>query len=385
MDYLSLDNRLTDKQRDLRSQVRAWMESRVLPTINDYWERAEFPRKMALGMRELPIIGGVLHGYGCAALDFTSLGLVVYELARADGSITTFFSVHSGLAMGSIGLLGTDAQKERWLPAMARLEKIGAFALTEPDHGSDAAHVGTTARRNGDIYVLNGEKRWIGNASIADILIVWARDENGKFGGFVIESPSKTAGVHIENLTGKVAKRAVPNAQITLTNACIPAENRLEGANSFRDVARVLTRGRYVVAWEAAGAAEGAFTYALEHAKTRQQFGEPLAGFQLIQQKLVQMATEISLMQLLCFQLADLMEKDLATDGMIAMAKYNNALKARTVTGLAREIMGGNGLLIENHVARLWTDAEVMYTYEGTNEINLLIVGRELTGVNAFT
>ncbi len=384
LDFLSLEARLTDAQRALRDQVRQWTENRVLPYINDYWERAEFPREMALSLSELPIIGGIIMGYGSANLDQMELGLVVRELARADGSITTFYSIHSGLAMGSIGLLGSESQKERWLPSMARLEKIGAFGLTEPEQGSDAAHVQTRAQRDGDSYLLNGAKRWIGNAAIADILIIWARDENNKFGGFIIEDPSSTSGVHIENLKGKVVKRAVPNAQITLTNVRIPANNRLEKAHSFRDVAHVLTQGRYVVAWEAMGAAQGAFEHALKCARTRQQFGRPIAAFQLVQQKLVEMATELSLMQLICLQLAELMAINQATDAMIAMAKYNNAAKARTITRLAREVMGGNGLLIENHVARLWTDAEAMYTYEGTNEITLLIIGRELTGFNAF-
>jgi glutaryl-CoA dehydrogenase len=286
--------------------------------------------------------------------------------------------------MGSIGAFGSEVQKERWLLPMARLEKIGAFALTEPEQGSDAAHIQSRAVLDGESYVFNGTKRWIGNAAIADILIIWARDENGQFGGFVIEDPSTVPGVHIENLQGKVAKRAVLNAQITLTDVRIPAAHRLEGVRSFRDVARILIRGRYVVAWEAAGAAAGAFDYALEYARSRQQFGKPIASFQLIQQKLVEMATELSLMQLLCLRLAELMETDQATEAMIAMAKYNNCAKARTITQLAREIMGGNGLLIENHVARLWTDAEAMYTYEGTNEVSLLIIGRELTGYNAF-
>lgn len=384
LDFLRLDSRLTPEQRALRDQVRRWTEARVLPAINDYWERAEFPREIALALRELPIIGGILQGNGCAGLDMLELGLVVQELARADGSITTFYAVHSGLAMGSIGLLGSPEQQQRWLPHMARLEKIGAFGLTEPEQGSDAAHVQTRAHRDGDTYRLNGAKRWIGNAAIADLLIIWARDENGRFGGFVVEDPTHTPGLHIQNLSGKVTKRAVLNAHITLTDVRVPLTNRLEHAQSFRDVARVLARGRYVVAWEALGAAAAAYEIALRYAQTRQQFGKPLAAFQLTQRKLVEMATELNLMQLLCLHLAELMQSGEANDAMIAMTKYNNAAKARTIISLAREIMGGNGLLIDHHIARLWTDAEAMYTYEGTNEINLLIIGRELTGLNAF-
>jgi glutaryl-CoA dehydrogenase len=312
------------------------------------------------------------------------MGVAMYELAKGDGSITTFLGVHSGLAMGSIGLLGSNEQRERWLPAMSRLEKIGAFGLTEPERGSNAVDIQTHVKQDGDHYVLNGAKRWIGNASIADILIIWARDDDGKFGGYVIENPRETEGVEINNIEGKIGKRAILNADIKLTNVRVPLDNKLAKPQSFKDAGKVLVMGRYGVAWEAAGIAAGAFEYALEYAKNREQFGKPIAGFQLIQQKLVEMATEVSLMQLLCFQMANLLAVGQLTEGIASMAKYNNARKARYVTMLARETMGGNGLLIDNHVARLLTDAEVVYTYEGTNEINMLLVGRDITGINAI-
>jgi glutaryl-CoA dehydrogenase len=232
--------------------------------------------------------------------------------------------------------------------------------------------------------VINGAKRWIGNASIADILIIWGRDEEGRFGGYVIEDPNQTEGVTIENIGGKIGKRAILNADITLKDVHVPVENKLEKVNSFRDVGKVLVMGRYGVSWEAAGAGAGAFEYALEYAKTREQFGKPIGEFQLIQAKLVEMATEVTLMQLMCFQMANLIAQGARTEGIASMAKFNNARKARQVALLARETMGGNGLLIDNHVARLLTDAEVIYTYEGTNEINMLLVGREITGLNAI-
>jgi glutaryl-CoA dehydrogenase len=383
-DFFKLDNFLSDDQRAIRDQVRDYVQNLVLPNINPYWEKAEFPREIAMGLRDLPIIGGVIRGYGSAGLDPLQVGLVMYELSKGDGSITTFYGVHSGLAMSSIGLLGSNEQRERWLPAMAKLEKIGAFGLTEPTQGSDAVNVQTRARRDGDFYILNGAKRWIGNASIADLLIIWARDENGEFGGFVIENPRETPGVDIQVIEGKIGKRAILNADIKLNSVRVPVANRLEKTHSFRDTAKVLALGRFGVSWEAAGAAAGAFELALKYAKERQQFGKPIAGFQLIQQKLVEMATEVSAMQLICFQMAQLIASDQLNEGIASMAKYNNARKARYVTQLARELMGGNGLLIDNHVARLMTDAEVIYTYEGTNEINMLIVGRELTGINAI-
>lgn len=378
-DFYNLDMHLNDKQRATRQKVREWVQHSVLPRINPYWEKAEFPWEIARELPELGIIGGPLIG-----MDFIELGLVMYELAKGDGSITTFYGVHSGLALGSIALLGGEEQKSRWLADMMAVKKIGAFGLTEPNVGSNAVGVQTSARRDGDSYILNGAKRWIGNAAIADLLIIWARDEDGKFGGFVIEDPRETPGVTISNIGGKIGKRAVLNADIELHNVRVPVANRLEGVSSFKHMAQVLGLGRYGVAWEAAGTAAGAFELALKYALEREQFGKPIASFQLIQQKLVEMATEVTLMQTLCMQLGNLMNAWKANEGMLSMAKYNNARKARYVTGLARETLGGNGILIENHIARLWTDAEVIYTYEGTNEINLLIVGRELTGIQAI-
>ncbi len=384
-DFYNCDMHFSDKQKALRQEVRDFVEREVLPHINPYWEKAEFPWEIARKLVELPIIGGALQEHGAAGLDFVEMGLVMYELAKGDGSVSTFYGVHSGLAMGSIGLLGDEEQKARWLPPMVKLQKIGAFALTEPEVGSNAAQVKTRARKDGAGYRLNGAKRWIGNASIADILIVWARDEEtNAFGGYVIENPSETKGLGIKDIWGKIGKRAVLNADIRLQDVYVPAANKLAYVNRFRDMAQVLGLGRYGVAWEAAGVAAGAFELALRYTKAREQFGKPIAGFQLVQQKLVDMATEVTLMQTLCLQLSHLIKRGQLTSGTVSLAKYNNARKARTVTQLARECLGGNGILLENHIARLMLDAEVIYTYEGTNEVNLLLVGRELTGLNAF-
>jgi glutaryl-CoA dehydrogenase len=383
-DLYKMDDYLSDKQRALRDQVRNWVQTQVLPNINPYWEKAEFPRDLAMSIKQLPIIGGPLTEYGAAGMDILEMGLVSYELAKGDGSIGTFYGVHSGLALGSIGSLGSAEQKARWMPGMVKLEKIGAFGLTEPNVGSNATGIQTTAKKDGNSYILNGAKRWIGNASISNLLIIWARDDEGKLGGFVLENPQEIEGVTMTDIWGKVGKRAVLNADITLENVRVPAENRLENVRSFRDTFMVLGMGRYGVAWEAAGCATAAFEHALKYALEREQFGKPIASFQLIQQKLVEMATEVTLMQQLCMSLARNLEKGQMSEGMVSMAKYNNARKARYVTQLAREVLGGNGILIDNHIARLWTDAEVIYTYEGTNEVNMLIVGRELTGINAI-
>lgn len=383
-DYFKLDNFITDEQRELRLQIRDYAENTIWPSINDYWEKAIFPQDLFIGLKQFPIMGGMLRGYGCAGLDPLAAGLVGYELARGDGSVGTAYGVHSGLAMGSIGLLGSNEQRERWLPRMAEMELIGAFGLTEPERGSDASHILTSACRKGDHYLLNGAKRWIGNASICDLLIIWARDDEGGIGAFVIEDPREVEGLHIENIQGKIGKRSVLNADIHMENVAVPAENRLAKSKSFRDTAKVLAFTRQGVAWEAAGVGAACFELALKYATEREQFGRPIAGFQLIQQKLVEMATMVTEMQLMCFQLAGLYATRQVTDGIASMAKYNCAAKARRVAQLARETLGGNGILIDRHIARLFLDAEVVYTYEGTNEINMLVVGRDLTGINAI-
>lgn len=383
-DPFQFDDLLTDAQRGLRDRVRGYMESVVRPAINDYWERAEMALDLALGLRDLAVVGGTLRGRGCAGLDNVSDGLVKYEICRVDGSISTIFGVHSGLAMGSIGMLGSEEQRERWLPAMARMERLGAFALTEPQRGSDAAHVQTTAHRAGGHYVLNGRKRWIGNATVADLIIVWARDEGGRFGGYVLEDPSKLPGFSAAAMTGKIAKRAVHQAEITLDEVHTPAANRLVHCNGFRDLTRVLAHTRAGVAWEAAGLAAGCYEIALDYACRREQFGRPIASFQLVQAKLVEMAGDLAQAQLLVWRLAKLMDAGAATAGQLSLAKQVCAAKARRAAALAREILGANGILLDHHAARLFTDVEATYTYEGTNEINLLIAGRELTGTGAF-
>ncbi|MDE0183336.1 MAG: acyl-CoA dehydrogenase family protein [Caldilineaceae bacterium] len=383
-DPFNFDDLFTPEQRALRDQVRDYMETAVKPAINNYWERAEIALDLALGLKELPIIGGTLQGHGCAGLDSVSDGLVKYEVCRVDGSISTIFGVHSGLAMGSIGLLGSEEQQERWLPAMARMERLGAFALTEPERGSDAAHVLTTARQVGEHFVLNGRKRWIGNGTIADLIIVWARDEGRRFGGFVLEDPAQLPGFTANAMTGKISKRAVHQAEITLDEVHVPAANRLANCNSFRDLARVLALGRAGVAWEAVGLAAGCYEIALDYACRREQFGKPIASFQLVQAKLVEMAADLAQAQLMVWRLAKMMEAGTETEGQLSLAKQSCAAKARRAAALAREILGANGILLDHHAARLFTDVEATYAYEGTNEINLLIAGRELTGIGAF-
>ncbi len=383
-DFFKLDEKLNDEQRALRDRIRDFNEDVVFPNINPYWDRAEFPWDIAMKIKDLGIVGGAIKGYGAPGLDPLSVGVVSYEMARGDGGLCTFYGVQSGLAMTSIYGLGSGEQKERWLPQMSTMEKIGAFGLTEPFVGSNAGSIRTTAKKDGDSYLLNGAKRWIGNASIADLIVIWARDDDGTFAGFVVENPQEAEGMEIEVIPGKIGKRTVLNADIRMSDVRVPAANRLANVKSFRDVTRVLSGGRYGVAWEAAGAAAACFEVARKYALEREQFGKPIASFQLIQQKLVEMASEVTQMQLVCYRMAELYERGELNEGMASMAKYNNARKARQVALLAREVLGGNGILIENHIARWLTDAEIIYTYEGTNEVNLLITGRALTGINAI-
>ena len=387
-DYYLIDELLTDEEREVRDKVRAFSDREVIPIINEYWEKAEFPFELVPKLAELNIAGGPIEGYGCPGMSHVAAGLCAIELSRGDGSFNTFYGVHSGLAMGTIDICGSEEQKEKWLPAMARLEKIGAWGLTEPDHGSDSVMLETTARRDGDEWVINGKKRWIGNASFADIVIIWARDvEDGQVKGFVLEKDENgemPEGYSTEIIKGKMGKRAVWQPDIYLEDVRTPARNKLEDANSFKDTNKVLTATRGGVAWEAIGHAIASYEAAVQYAKERVQFGKPIASFQLIQNKLANMLAEITNMQLMVYRLSQLQEKGKMTGPMASLAKMNNAKKSKQVCADARDIMGGNGVLLEYHVARHLSDMEIVYTYEGTDTIQSLIVGRDITGISAF-
>ena len=387
-DYYLLDELLTDEARAVRDRVRAFVDSDLLPVINDYWDRAEFPWALVPKLAGLGVAGYTIQGYGCPGLSPLALGMATLEFARGDGSITTFMSVQSGLTMGAINLLGSEEQKQRWLPGMAALEKIGAFALTEPNHGSDSVGLETSVRRDGDAWVLNGAKRWIGNASIADVIVVWARDtDDGKVKAIVVEKDADGTypdGYTAELITGKIGKRAVWQPDVTLQEVRVPLHNKLAEAQSFRDATRVLTATRGSAGWESLGHAIASYDIALEYAKTRIQFGRPIASFQLVQHTLAGMLTEITSMQLYCLRMAQLQEQGRWTGPMASLAKLNHARKARQICLDARDILGGNGLLLENHVARHLTDMEVVHTYEGTDNIQALLLGREITGISAI-
>lgn len=387
-DYYLLERMLSEEEREIRDRIRDFVDREVIPTINEYWERAEFPFEMVPKLAELNIAGTTIEGYGCPGMSRLAAGMVALEMSRGDGSINTFLGVHSGLAMGSIDICGSEEQKERWLPRMARMEKIGAFALTEPKHGSDSVALETSARREGDEWVIDGDKRWIGNATFADLVIVWARDtEDGEVKGFVVEKDehgSYPEGYSTELITGKMGKRAVWQPDVELRGVRVPETNRLARAESFKDVGKVLTATRGGASWESVGHALACYEIALNYAKEREQFGKPIASFQIVQNKLANMLAEVTAMQLICFRMAELQEAGQMTGPMASMAKMYNAQKAKHVCSEARDVLGGNGVLIDYHVARHMTDMEIVHTYEGTDTIQSLIVGRDVTGISAF-
>lgn len=383
-DYFSLREPFTPGQKDVLDRVRAFVDGDVLPVINDYWERAEFPWPLIEKLAQLGVVGARIDGYGCPDLDPVSAGLVQMELSRGDGSLATFLGVQAGLAMTAIYRLGSEEHKQRWLPRMATCEKIGAFALTEPEHGSDSIALETSARRDGHSWVLDGAKKWIGNASIADVTVVWARDtEDGAVKGFLVEKGA--AGFDARVITGKGSLRAVWQAEIALDGVRVPDAQRLPGANSFADCADVLASTRSDCAWMALGHAVAGYDAALTYAKARMQFGRSLSSFQIVQQRLVHMLADVTAMQLYCAQIARLAEHGKLTPTLAGLAKLHNTSKARTVLAEARDLLGGNGILLDHHVIRHMTDIESVHTFEGTETIQTLIVGRDITGIGAFS
>jgi glutaryl-CoA dehydrogenase len=383
-DFYGIEQLLSDAGRDAVQRTRDYMAKEVEPVINRLWTREEFPFELLPGLARLGIAGVAYEGYGCPGGGPLLDGVLAMELARSDPSMSTFFGVHSGLAMGSIYLCGSQEQKERWLPAMARLEKIGAFGLTEPDVGSGVAGgLTTTCRRDGDTWVVDGQKKWIGNATFADYIIIWARDlSDNQVKGFVVEKG--TPGLSTTKIKDKIALRVVQNAYITLDGCRVPESSRLQQATSFRQTAAVLRLTRAGVAWQAVGCAMGAYEHALAYAREREQFGRPIAGFQLVQDLLVRMLGNITASVCMCARLAQLQAAGEARDEHSALAKAFCTVRMRESVGYARELLGGNGILLEHQVGRFVADAEAIYSYEGTREINTLVVGRAITGLSAF-
>jgi glutaryl-CoA dehydrogenase len=376
-DFFSVREQFTDEQWSHFVTVRRFVDEEVVPVVGPYWERAEICWPLVKRLPELGIVGEDIRGYGCAGMSPMACGLVTMELHRGDGSLGVFLGVHAGLAMQSIAMCGSEEQKARWLPDMARMTKLGAFALTEPDHGSDSVALETSARpvrgdgEAGGGWVLNGRKRWIGLGTVADLVVVWARNtDDGQVNAFVVE---------------KGSLRSVWQADITLDEVRVPAGNRLPGARSFKDTTRVLATTRSTCAWAALGHATSVYDTALRYALQRRQFGEPLASFQIIQQRLVSMLADLTAMQLYCLQIGRLAEAGRLTPTVAGLAKMHNTRKARTVAADARDMLGGNGILLDYQVMRHMVDLEAIHTFEGTETMQTLIAGRAVTGIGAFT
>ncbi|MGB9472456.1 MAG: acyl-CoA dehydrogenase family protein, partial [Candidatus Acidiferrum sp.] len=365
--------------------VRTFMETKVAPVITKYWVEDSFPFELLAALKELNIVGVGLKGYGCRGGSGLLAGLVAMEMARTDTSIATFFGVHSGLAMSSIYFGGSEEQKQKWLPPMARLEKVGCFGLNEPLVGSGASGgLTTTTKREGDTWVINGQKKWIGNAPWCDISIIWARDlADNQVKGFIVENKT-TPGFKVEKIQNKIALKVVQNGLITMENCRIPEENRLQGDNSFRDTAKVLRGTRYFVGWEATGCAMGAYENALKYAQERLQFGKPIGSFQLVQDLLAKMLANITASQCLVARTAQLAAEGKLSDAHAALSKAFCTSKCRETVAWAREILGGNGIAADYNVGRFFADAEALYSYEGTYQMQNLIVGKAITGLSAF-
>ena len=383
-DFYALENSLTPEEREIQLQVREFMNNEIRPIANEYWNKAEFPYHIIPKMAELNLAGMTYQGYGCGGHSALLEGFVAMEMARVDTSISTFFGVQSGLAMGSIYVCGSEEQKLEWLPKMQKLETIGAFGLTEPEVGSAVAGgLTTTCKREGDEWIINGQKKWIGNATFSDITIIWARDlGDNQVKGFIVRKDNPN--FRADKMENKMALRTVQNALITMKDCRVPETDRLQEANSFKDTAKVLRMTRAGVAWQAVGCARGAYEAALKYTNDRKQFGRPIASFQLVQDLLVTMLGDLTAMQTMVFRLSQMQDKGELLDEHASLAKVFCTLRMRSIVDHSRELFGGNGILLEYDIARFVADAEAIYSYEGTKEINSLIVGRAITGHSAF-
>jgi glutaryl-CoA dehydrogenase len=384
-DFYQLADTLNEEERALLKQVRTFMETKVAPIINKYWVEDSFPFELLPAIKELGIGGLGMEGYGCRGGSALLFGLAAMEMSRVDSSIATFFGVHNGLAMGSIYATGSEEQKQKWLPQMARFEKIGCFGLTEPLVGSGASGgLTTTAKREGDTWVLNGQKRWIGNSPWCDVSVIWARDvADNQVKAFLIENKT-TPGFTVEKIQNKIALKVVQNGEITMKDVRVPEANHLQAGKSFRDTARVLKMTRYLVAWEATGCQMGAFEHAVKYAQERLQFGKPIGSFQLVQDLLARMLANITACQCMVGRMAQLHAEGKLTDAHAALSKAFTTSKMRETVAWAREILGGNGVTTDYHVARYFADCEALYSYEGTYQMQNLIVGKAITGFSAF-
>ncbi|KAJ9509971.1 acyl-CoA dehydrogenase/oxidase [Haematococcus lacustris] len=382
-DALGLDTLLTPEERAVRDKVRRYMEKEVAPVICGFWERAEFPHQLVPSLATLGLAGGGSRGYGCPNLSIMSNAIAVVEMARVDGSLSTFLLVHSYLAMLTISLLGSEDQKQELLPRLASFDLVGCWALTEPSNGSDASALTCTATKVPGGWMLDGHKRWIGNGTFADVVVVWARSsESGQVNAFIVRKGA--AGFKPTKIENKIALRCVQNADMTFERCFVPDSARLPGVESFKDTNKVLAISRIMVAWQPVGLAMGVYDVAARYVAQREQFGTPLGGFQLVQERLVRMLGNIQAMFLMAWRLSKLYEEGRMTHEQASLVKSWTTLRGREVMALGREILGGNGILTDFNIAKAFCDLEAYYTYEGTYDVNVLVAGRGITGVGAI-
>ena len=384
LDLYNVRSMLSDEERLVQDSVGKFVDEKVIPIIGECFEEERFPRELVPTVAEMGLLGSSIHGYGCAGLNAVSYGLICQELERGDSGLRSFVSVQSSLCMYPIYAFGSEEQKQKWLPRMARGEVIGCFGLTEPHGGSDVAGgMETTARRDGDEWVLNGAKRWIGNATFADVVVVWARDvETNRVLGFVVEKG--TPGFTATKIENKFALRIVQKADIVLDECRISEANRLQNANSFRDTAEILRRTRSGVAWQAVGVQFAAYEIALQYATERTQFGRPIGKFQMVQDLLVKMLGNATACAGMMVRLAQLQHDGVYRDEQSALAKAYCTSRMRETVHWARELLGGNGIVLDYNIGRFVADSEALYSYEGTREMQTLIVGKSVTGLSAF-
>jgi glutaryl-CoA dehydrogenase len=381
VDYYGWEEFLTDEERMIQKTVRDFVEREALPIIEEHHARETFPREIILRMAELGFFGANLKGYGCAGLNNIAYGLICQELERCDSGLRSMVSVQGSLCMHPIHAFGSPAQKERWLPAMAAGKAVGCFGLTEPDHGSDPGSMETRARADGNQFIISGVKRWITNGSIADIAIVWAKTTEG-IRGFLVEKG--TPGYTAHDIKGKFSLRASITSELVLDDVRVPRESMLPNVVGLKGPFSCLTQARYGIVWGAIGAAMACYHAALEYAKDRRQFDRPLAGYQLVQQKLVHMLTEITKGQLLAYRLGQLKDQGTMRPEQVSMAKRNNVGHALEIARVARDILGANGIVNEYPVIRHMLNLETVNTYEGTYDMHTLIIGRDITGEDAI-
>jgi acyl-CoA dehydrogenase/glutaryl-CoA dehydrogenase len=384
LDYFDMESTLSEEERLLVDSARSFVEGEV-PDMGDHWIEGTFPTELIPKMGEMGFYAPNLEGYGLPGVSETAYGLLMRELEACDSGLRSMASVQGALVMYPIHAFGSDEQKEEWLPRLGTGDAVGCFGLTEPEHGSNPSAMETMAEPDGDEYVLNGSKTWITNSPIADVAVVWAKDhgeEGTPVRGFLVET--ERDGVTTNKIDEKLSLRASITGEISLQNVRVPAENRLPDVEGMKGPLSCLTQARYGIAWGAVGAAQDCFEVAREYATDREQFGKPIGGFQMQQEKLAEMATQITLAQLLAHRLADLKEAGEMRPQHVSMAKRNNVRTARDQSRIAREMLGGNGITADYSPMRHMANMETVYTYEGTHDIHTLILGEDLTGIQAY-